>query len=99
MLLGMDGYSAVTRDCRYAQVRVGIVYQRDTHKIDNLKSLQKELGGTAEQLFPINIYTRARVSYRISCSTVPPILTTEFVGSFETDRLRLTMVYHHTQDG
>ena len=32
--------------------------QKDTHKIDSLKSLQKELGGTAEQLFPI-IYTPA----------------------------------------
>ena len=32
-------------------------------------------------------------------STVPPVLTTEFVGSFETDRLRLTMVYRHTQGG
>ena len=99
MLLGMAGYSAVTRGYRYARVRVRIVYQRDTHKIDSLKSLQKELGGTAEQLFPINIYTRARVSYRISCSTVPPILTTEFVGSFETDRLRLTMVYRHIRGG
>ena len=58
MLLGMAGYSAVTRDCLYAQVRVRIVYQRDTHEIDSLKSLQKELGGTAEQLFPI-IYTPA----------------------------------------
>ena len=66
----MAGYSAVTRDCRYAQVRVRIVYQRDTHEIDSYKSLQKELGGTAEQLFP-NIYTRARVSYRISYSAVP----------------------------
>ena len=52
------GYSAVTRDRRYARVRGRIVYQRDTHEIDILKSLQKELGGTAEQLFPINIHPR-----------------------------------------
>lgn len=58
MLLGMAGYSAVTRVRRYARVRGQIVYQRDTHEIDSLKSLQKELGGTAEQLFPI-IYTPA----------------------------------------
>ena len=58
MLLGKAGYSAVTRDCLYARVRGRIVYQRDTHEIDSLKSLQKELGGTAEQLFPI-IYTPA----------------------------------------
>ena len=46
-----------------------------------------------------NIYTRARVSYRISCYTVTPVLTTEFVRSFKTDRLRFTLLYHHTQDG
>ena len=42
MLLGMDGYSAVTRRCRYTRVLEQIVYQIDTHKIDSLKSLQKE---------------------------------------------------------
>ena len=46
-----------------------------------------------------NIYTRAQVSYRISCYIVTPVLTTEFVRSFETDRLRLTLLYRHTQDG
>ena len=58
MLLGKAGYSAITRDCRHARVHERIVYQRDTHETDSLKSLQKELGGTAEQLLPI-IYTPA----------------------------------------